>query len=105
MTDGESSKTESRSDSYERTDDADPVGFAKLPDGPFRFGCRAGGPRMGVVLVVTISKEPRFRTVVVVSDIDLSAFTTRLVDVLVACGGLRAASVDACEEPGADFGS
>lgn len=36
---------------------------------------------MGVVFVVTISKDPKFRTVVVVSDMDLSGFTTRFVTV------------------------
>lgn len=76
--DGESSKTESRSDSYERTEEEEAAGFVR--GGRFVFGV---GPRMGVVLVETISYEPRLRIVVVVRDMDLSGLTTRLVVVVI----------------------
>lgn len=40
-----------------------------------------GVERIGVVFVVVISKDPMFRTVVVVRDIDLSGLTTRFDEV------------------------
>ena len=48
---------------------------------------------MGVVLVVTSSKDPRFLIVVVVNDIVRSGFMTRFVVVVVVDGGLRVAPV------------
>lgn len=51
---------------------------------------------MGVVLVVVISKDPMFWTVVVVRDIDLSGLTTRFDEVtgevLCEAGGCTVAT-------------